>query len=169
MDRFFNIIDRIMEILISVIFIAMVIAGGLQVFNRFFLNQSLSWTEEFQKFAHIWLIFFTIPIAYNRGSHIGMKVIFNRFSKSWQKILNISFDILWMVLATIIAYYTVIIMGVTKTQRSAGLNLRMDWVYLGLVVGSVYLFITAFKKLIQHFKNANQLEETPIEEGGIEC
>jgi TRAP-type C4-dicarboxylate transport system permease small subunit len=158
-----------MEVLISVIFIAMVIAGGLQVFNRFFLNQSLSWTEEFQKFAHIWLIFFTIPIAYNRGSHIGMKVIFNKFSKSWQKILNISFDILWMVLASVIAYYTIIIMGVTKSQRSAGLNLRMDRVYLGLVIGSLYLLITALKKLIRHFKNPNQLEYKTEIEGGTEC
>jgi len=36
-------LDRLIEGLIALLFAAMVLVGGLQVFNRFVINQSLSW------------------------------------------------------------------------------------------------------------------------------
>ena len=147
MEKIGKQIDRIMEFLIAALFILMVIAGGLQVFNRFLLNQSLSWSEEFQKFCHIWLVFITIPVAYNRGSHIGMQGLFNKFSPRIQKYFSVLFDLLWFALAIAIAYYSIVIMGVAKFQTSAGLGIRMDWIYSGLVVGGVYLLIVSIRKL----------------------
>src|SRR5262245_54568270 len=63
-------IDRAIELLLAIIFAAMCIVGLLQVFNRFVLNVSLSWSEEAQVFGHIWLVFLAIPIAYQRGAHL---------------------------------------------------------------------------------------------------
>jgi len=143
-------IDRIMEIIIAALFILMVIVGGLQVFNRFLLNQSLSWSEELQKFCHIWIIFLTIPLAYNRGAHIGMQVLLNKLSPRIQKYFTVFFDLLWLILALAISYYSLVIMGVAKFQSSAGLGIRMDWVYSGLVVGGLYLFLVSIRKLVGH-------------------
>jgi len=153
--------DRIMEFLIAALFILMVCVGGLQVFNRFLLNQSLSWSEEFQKFSHIWIIFLTIPVAYNRGSHIGIQFLFNKFSPSIQKIFSIFFDLLWTTLAIAIAYYSFVIMGVAKFQTSAGLGIRMDWIYFGMVVGGIYLLFVSIRKL------APQLRISSPKKGGL--
>jgi TRAP-type C4-dicarboxylate transport system permease small subunit len=147
--------DRIMEFLIAALFILMVCVGGLQVFNRFILNQSLSWSEELQKFSHIWLVFLTIPVAYNRGSHIGIQILFNKFSPRLQKLFSILFDLLWSALAIAIAYYSIIIMGVAKFQTSAGLGIRMDWVYFGMVIGGVYLFFSSIRKLTPQLRFSN--------------
>lgn len=144
-------IDKGFELFIAVLFILMVIVGGLQVFSRFILNHSSSWSEEYQKFSHIWLIFLTIPVAYNRGSHIGMQVLFNKFSSPVQKILDIIFDLLWLCLAVAIVYYSFVIMNVAKNQTSAGLGLSMDKVYFGLVLGGLYLAFVAIRKLFEHF------------------
>src|SRR2546430_14145702 len=65
-------IDRGVEYGVAAIFAAMCVVGLLQVFNRFVLNRSLSWSEEFQIFAHIWIVFLAIPIAYRRGAHLSM-------------------------------------------------------------------------------------------------
>lgn len=136
-----------MEVSISTIFILMVLVGGLQVFNRFILNQSLSWSEEFQKFSHIWIVFLTIPVAYNRGGHIGMESLFNKFSYRAKKVLTVIFDLLWMILAISIGYYSTTLISVAKFQTSAGLGIRMDFVYSGLVIGSIYLLLVSLRKL----------------------
>ena len=70
MSRAFALIDRAVELLVAVIFAAMCVVGLLQVFNRFVLNASLSWSEEAQIFGHIWIVFLAIPIAYRRGVHL---------------------------------------------------------------------------------------------------
>ena len=141
-----------MEILIVSIFILMVLVGGLQVFNRFVLNQSLSWSEEFQKFAHIWIVFLTIPIGYIRHSHIGMEAIVQKLPKKIQVVLEFFIDLLWLFFAFVLTRYTLTIMSVAKTQRSPGLDLRMDWVYAVFVVSGAVLFIFAARKLYSRIR-----------------
>ncbi|MBD3308714.1 TRAP transporter small permease subunit [candidate division KSB3 bacterium] len=148
LTRALSYLDRTVELAIFVIFVVMVLIGGMQVFNRFVLNQSLSWSEEFQKFAHIWLIFFTIAVGYNRGSHIGMNIVVGRFPRRLQHLLILISDLLWLGLAVAIVRYTTVIMGVAKRQTSPGLGVRMDLVYLSLVLGGGYLAIVAVRKIV---------------------
>jgi TRAP-type transport system small permease protein len=141
-----RLLDRTIEYWIAIIFISMVIIGGLQVFNRFILNQSLSWSEEFQKYAHIWLIFFTIPVAYRRGSHIGMRVLFEHFPEKMKFHLEWVFDLLWLFLGCAVVFYSLRIMQVAAQQQSAGLGIPMSYVYIGLVGGGIYWIIVALRQ-----------------------
>ena len=127
LDKIFGYLNRAFEILIFVLFLLIVIVGGMQVFNRFVLNQSLSWSEEFMVYAHIWIIFLAIPVAYNRGSHIGMNLFIKGLRPRKQLILTLAVDIMWVVLAAAIVFYTsVVAMGVASSQSSPALD-WMDW------------------------------------------
>lgn len=153
-----TVLDRSVEALIVIIFIVMTIVGGMQVFNRFVLNQSLSWSEEFQKFSHIWLIYLTIAVGYNRGAHIGMRLLAGRLPQKIQDMLVILTDFLWLLFAGALIIYTRVIMGVAKFQTSPGLGIRMDWVYLGLLVGGGYLMICVLRNLVQSIRELMSLE-----------
>jgi len=150
LNKIFWYVDRAVEVTIVIIFILLVIVGGMQVFNRYVLNRSLSWSEEFQKFAHIWLVFLTIPIGYNRGSHIGMQFLTKNFPPKFKNILAFITDILWLIIAVAIMYYTTVIMKVARFQTSSGLGIRMDYPYLGLFLASTYLLIVVIRNI---FKN----------------
>ena len=58
----FRAVDRSVEYALFLIFLAFTLVGGLQVFNRFVLGLPLSWSEEFQKFGHIWMVMLAIPV-----------------------------------------------------------------------------------------------------------
>ena len=72
-------IDHAIEYLVAAIFGAMMVIGLLQVFHRFALNSSLSWSEEAQIFGHIWVVFLGIPIAYRRGAHLYIETYRDKF------------------------------------------------------------------------------------------
>ena len=146
LDKIFGCLNRAFEILIFVLFFLIVIVGGMQVFNRFVLNQSLSWSEEFMVYAHIWVIFLAIPVAYDRGSHIGMNLFVKGLPPRGQLILTLTVDVMWVVLAAVIVFYTSVVMGVASNQNSPALGLRMDRAYLSLVVGGTYLGLLALRK-----------------------
>jgi len=150
--RFNAWIDRIVQWLVVILFISMVIVGGMQVFNRFILNKSLSWSEEFQKFAHIWIIFLSIPLGYAKNSHIGMEMFASKLPRSIKKLLSLFIDILWGAFGIFIARYTYRIMQIARTQTSPGLDLRMDWVYAGLFIGMAYLVLVSLRRLLGHRK-----------------
>jgi len=75
--KLFAWIDRAVEYAVAAIFAAMCLVGLLQVFNRFVLNRSLSWSEEFQIYCHVWIVFLAIPIAYRYGAHMSVDSLRN--------------------------------------------------------------------------------------------
>lgn len=144
-----KLIDRTVEWALVVLLLLMVVVGGMQVFNRFFLNTSLSWSEELQRYLHIWLVFLAIPVAYRRGAHIGMNMVVDLFAPSVQSTLRLLCELTWLGFGLCVGYYTLIIMRVARNQTSSGLDISMDWVYLALVVGSVYLALCVVRNLAQ--------------------
>ncbi|MEA5501610.1 TRAP transporter small permease [Halotia wernerae UHCC 0503] len=145
-------VDRAMEFALFAIFLAFSLVGGLQIFNRFALGLPLSWSEEFQKFGHVWMVFIAIPVAYRKGAHIGMDAILTRMPQGVQRAMALIIEIMWLILAAAIVVFTLRLMEVAKFQDSPGLGLRMDWVYSGMVLGAAYLALIAVRRIVAFFK-----------------
>jgi TRAP-type transport system small permease protein len=144
----FERLDRAVEWLVAVLVAAMVVAGVLQIANRFVLNISLSWSEELQRYLHIWIVFLAVPIGYRRGAHLGMNMLFERLPRLAQRSLVILQELLWLVLAVAIAWFATRIMVVAQNQTSSSLGVTMDKVYLAQVVGGAYLALVAVRRLV---------------------
>lgn len=140
-------INGLAEFLLTLLFAAMVAVGTLQVFNRFLFNMSLSWSEEFQKYTFIWLVFIAIPVAYNRAAHLRVDSLVALFPLGLQRFLGVIVDILWLLLGMALVAYTWRIMQVTQYQQSPGLGLSMSWVYCGMLVGGAYLILAVLARL----------------------
>jgi TRAP-type C4-dicarboxylate transport system permease small subunit len=147
----FRAVDRTVEYVLFLIFLAFTLVGGLQVFNRFVLGLPLSWSEEFQKFGHIWMVMLAIPVAYRRGAHLGMDMLLRLLPQRAQRWVGLLTEVLWLVLALAIGRFTLTIMQVAKNQDSPGLGIPMDYVYFGMVIGSVYLAFVALRRIATYF------------------
>lgn len=145
-------VNKIAEILIVLLFTAIVIAGTLQVFNRYVLNISLSWSEEFQKFAFIWLVFIAIPVAYNRSAHLRVDTFFDLFPTRMQSAMRWFIDGLWVCLGISLVVYTGRLMQVTQYQLSPGLGISMALVYAGMVVGGFYLVLCVVAAMVARLR-----------------
>ena len=145
----FSAVHRLFEIAVVILFAAMVFAALWQVFNRFLLGSTLSWSEEFQRYSHIWLVFFAVPIGYRRNAHIGVDILQNALSARGALVLGWIIDLAWLVLGVAIISGTATLMGVAWRQTSPGMGVTMDKVYLGLLIGGAYLVFTAVDRLLQ--------------------
>lgn len=143
------------HLLLAALFAVMVVVGTMQVFNRFLLNNSLSWSEELQKFSFIWLVFFAIPVAYQRGSHLCVDAITNLFPNRARAALAKVVDVMWLVLGLAFVFLTWKLMGVARYQQSAGLGISMAWVYSGMLAGGAYLVLCACIKLVSRDGSAD--------------
>lgn len=145
-------IDRGVEWAVIAIFAAITLMGGLQVVSRFLLNRPLNWSEELQIFGHVWMIFLTIPIAYNRGSHILMTMLLDRLPAHMQRTIAVIVDLMWLWLGVSIVVYTMRLVRVAAFQRSPAVEIPMSYVYAGMVVGGAYLVFVAVRKLAGHMR-----------------
>lgn len=141
-------IHRSVEAAVVILFLAMLAVGFAQILNRFFLGTSLSWSEEFQRFAHIWIIFLAIPIGYRRGVHIGVDLLESALSLAAARRLAFVIDIGWLVLGIALVITTQTLMQVARRQTVPSMGITMDYIYLGLVIGGVYLVFVAASRIL---------------------
>jgi TRAP-type transport system small permease protein len=147
MRAVFAAIDRTIEILVASIFAGMVLVGFFQVFSRFVLNATPSWSEEIQIFGHIWLIFLAIPIAYRRGAHFTVEAIRRQYSLGVNKIFDLLVELLWAGFAVTTAYYSYLVSLVAGRNMSPGLEIPMSYPYYGMIIGSAYLLFVVLRRI----------------------
>ncbi|MBB4266606.1 TRAP transporter small permease [Roseospira visakhapatnamensis] len=141
-------LHRLIEWLAILMFTAIVVVAVIQVVNRFFLGNSLSWSEEFQRYGHIWLVLMSISIAYRRGAHIGVDLLHSLLPHRPATLLRGVIDVAWLLLGVLLIVSAWKILGVSARQISAGLGVTMDKVYAGFLFGGGYMILSAAEQLI---------------------
>ena len=148
MKKLFAGIDRGVEYGVAAIFAAMCLVGLLQVFNRFVLNRSISWSEEFQIYCHVWIVFLAIPIAYRHGAHMSVDSLKNLLPAKIARAFDFSIEILWIWFALALTWLSWKVSEVAKLQESPGLEIPMSYPYYGMVVGGAYLLFVVSRRLL---------------------
>ena len=74
-----KIINKILGTVISVLVAVMVLACCWQVITRFLLNDPSQWTEEFLRYALIWMTMLGAPYAYGKDQHLSIRVLVDKF------------------------------------------------------------------------------------------
>lgn len=96
MKKILHYLDEYLEEFLMVIFlIAMTLIMGIQVFSRYILGMSLSWSEEITRYLFIWSAFLSVSLCTRKC--ISIKIdqfiqIFPRRGKSLWKVLNLTVE-----------------------------------------------------------------------------
>lgn len=139
--KFRNLIDKVIQIMSSVILGVMVIAVCWQVITRYVLNNPSTVTEEALRYLLIWVTMVGGAYAFGRRKHLAIMALTKRFSYKGQKLMDI------FVQLVVIAFALTVMIGggvrlaqTASDQISAALQLPMPLVYASVPVGAV-LFI----------------------------
>ena len=147
MQRVFDAIDRAAEWLVAAVFGVIVVIALLQVFHRFVLNSSLSWSEEAQIFGHIWIVFLGIPVAYRRGAHLYIETFCDMLPRGPRAVFNLAIELLWLAFAVSLMVLGSQVARIAHLQNSPGLDVPMSYPYSGMVLGGVYLLFVAVRRI----------------------
>ena len=158
MKKGFAAVDRAVEIFAAAILAVMALIGLLQVFHRFVLNSSLSWSEEAQIFGHIWIVFLGIPIAYQRGAHLYIETFCDKFPRRLRAGFDLLVELMWAAFAVSLVVLGTMVSRVAALQESPGLEIPMSYPYYSMVFGGGYLALVAARRIaawfLRHFGRA---------------
>lgn len=132
MDRIYHSINRVIEVLLVLIFSLLVVDVLWQVFGRYVLNQSYSFTEEFARFALIWLSILGTAYLNGRRGHLAMDFLLNKLSPAKRRsrmqvieVLVLLFALVVMVIGGGNLMFTTLDLG----QTSPAMRLPLGYVY----------------------------------------
>lgn len=154
-------LDRISDWLIKLSALGLIIMTAVtfwQVFGRFVLNSSPSWSEPLSLILMIWYIFFAAATGVREGSHIKITVLEDMSSPSRLRILKICINILVAIFGAILCVYGVQLVYLVNVNIIAGLGISRSFAYLPLPISGFLMTIFALKHAIDEW-NFNVSEE----------
>ena len=170
MKKILHYLDEYLEEFLMVVFlIAMTLIMGIQVFSRYILGMSLSWSEEITRYLFIWSAFLSVSLCTREC--ISIKVdqliqLFPKRGKSLWKVLNLTVEFVFFVY--LIPYSFIYLKNTIESgQVSPACGIPMYYVQ---AAPFVCFIITAFRiaqRWFGEWKIVLGKDNKPLEEGNI--
>jgi TRAP-type C4-dicarboxylate transport system permease small subunit len=147
-----KILDRSLELLVTVV-VAVLVADVLwQVFTRFILKKPSTWTEELATFMLIWVSLLGAAVALSRGAHLGIDYFVGKLSLKTRLYTEV-----FVFLCVAAFSFCVMILGgvdlVTSTlqlnQMSPALGVKVGYVYLAVPISGFFLVLYSVIALVE--------------------
>ena len=132
-----SVINRTEEIFSSVSLLMMTGITVIQVFNRYVLQNSLDWSEEFARYLFIWAVYVGCSYASQMNRHLEVTVVRNMAGGKFAKPITIAAyvcTIIFCVCATVWGIQFVMFLSSTG-QKTPALEIQAYWVFLSVPVG----------------------------------
>ena len=170
MKKILHYLDEYLEEFLMVVFlIAMTLIMGIQVFSRYILGMSLSWSEEITRYLFIWSAFLSVSLCTRKC--ISIKIdqfiqLFPKRGKSLWKVLNLTVEFVFFVY--LIPYSFIYLKNTIESgQVSPACGIPMYYVQ---AAPFVCFIITAFRiaqRWFGEWKIVLGKDNNPLEEGNI--
>ncbi|MGB5275302.1 MAG: TRAP transporter small permease [Flavobacteriaceae bacterium] len=157
MRKIHKVLMKLIEALLVIIFALLTLDVVWQVVSRYLVGQSSSFTEEFARFALIWLT--VLGAAYINGQvegHLSMDFLLAKLPLKKQKrnhrviqILMACFALVVMVIGGINLVYLTLSLG----QVSPALNIPLGWIYTIVPLSGFIIIFFCFYHYKVTYKN----------------
>lgn len=150
-------LNRCIEVAVSSLGLLMTVTVALQVFFRYVLNNSLFWAEELARYQLVWISFLGATIAYFRGIHPGVDVLFRQLAVSSQKRMQLLVHLVCIFFFTVVLLAGLQFSWFVRFQLSPAMGIPM-WIVMSIIpFASLVLLLNAFCFLFKLWWRGNEL------------
>ena len=128
----FNKVNRLLEHVLVVIFGLLVLDVLFQVFSRYILGTSFTWTEEFARFSLIWMTILGAAYLNAKKEHLSMDFLYQKFSDSKKRKASILIEVLIFLFALVVMViggFNLVYTTLHLEQLSGTLRIPLGYVY----------------------------------------
>lgn len=145
-----------------VFFVILIIACVSQVFFRFVLNHSLSWTEELARYAFIWMHLLGASLLITGSGHATVTVILDAMGGGLKKAFRLLIELVILFDGAVMAYSGVMLSWLSRANESTALSIPMYLINISVAVGGLLLMFQAVAAMVLIMGDYQVEEEKPV-------
>ena len=154
-----KIVDEHFEEAIVVALMAMMSALiGVQIFMRYVMGASLSWSEELARYFFIWATYIGIAYAVRKDAHIRVTMGTDLFAAGGQIYVRVLTHMIFGAFALFVMYQGWFMVEKTFRfgQKSASLGVPMGIIYLAPFTGFLLVVLRLIQAILVDLRAAGQ-------------
>lgn len=145
MDRVNMVIGWLLALLLGV----MTVLITWQVFARFVVGDSLTFSEEVARFLMIWITLLGAAYAMRQGTLIAVELLPDILSGTAEKVIRMIAHVLSLVFYLILIVFGWEIAQSVSFQRAPATGISMFWPMIGVCIGGLFLFLNTIVVFIE--------------------
>ncbi len=155
--KFFSNIDSVLTTLMFVILLFLL---GMQVFLRYVVNRSVSWSEEVSRWFFIWIIYFGCMLAAKEDKHIRVTVHLSKLPARVQKIIITLGDLVWIAFSVVIGVLGIrmVVEMFEFPYRSNTTGLNMAYIYTIIPIAFLTMAFWIGRTIVRRFTRKSEFE-----------
>ena len=142
----------------------MTVIVAWQVFCRYVLNDSPSWTEPGAVMLMSWFIFLGAAVGVRENYHLGFDVLLYVLPKGGKKWLRMISDVVVFAFGVGMVWYGSQLVSLTWNTTLPSLGISGGWDYVPLVAGGVLICLFSLERIVLRLAGApidDVLDEMP--------
>lgn len=125
----------------------LIVACVAQVFFRFVLNNSLSWTEELARYCFIWMHMIGASLLIEGGEHATVTVVMDLLHGAARKVLDVAIELAIFFSGAVMLYSGFMLAYSSRTNLSTAMSLPMWIINFSVAAGGLLLIFQAVVKI----------------------
>ena len=121
----------------------------LQVFYRYVLGSSLSWSEESARFLFIWVVLLGASMGVKESFHVSVTLFKDMLPRRIKVTVDVLVNLLTGVVAAIMVVYGLSIAETVSIQLSPAVRISMFWVYLAIPVSGALMLLHLTARMVE--------------------
>lgn len=148
------------ESLLVILLSVMSLLIGAQVFMRYVMHDSLTWSEELARYCFIWATYLGVSCAVKHKAHICVEALTAKLPVVARHYANILSHLLFIVFAVMVMKegYALTAKVFGFGQKSSAMGLPMGYVYLAPTVGFGLVIIRLLQSIYQEILSMRKVE-----------
>ena len=138
---------KALAVLVFLLFATMTVLTFAQVVSRFFLNASLSWSEELARFSLVWLIFTASILTYGDKMHIAVDALTMRLTGMTSHVVQLVNRLCVLAFCVVIVLGAVQFLPATAIQKSPACGIFMSYVYIAIPISMIFMGLITIKEI----------------------
>lgn len=131
MKKIKYILNKFLEMLTALAFIAMVLLVFYQVLTRYLLHNPSYWSEEIVSFIFVWMSLLGASLVLSERNHMNIPVIIEKFSIKNQKYFKIFAEIIAIIFsAMVLIYGGIYLTKLSMAQSISSFKIPLGYFYL---------------------------------------
>jgi len=148
MRQALRVLDWLCETSTTLILWVTVVVIFVQVVARYILEVALPWTEEFARFAFLWLIFLANAMAERNKEHFRVTYFVEQAPRPLRYTFWVVGETLVLVFFVWLLFDSLQFVGMGKRMISTVLQLRLDYIYWALPVAILFSLLNRSRNIV---------------------
>ena len=145
--RVSNAVNNVVSYTGMILFVILIFACVAQVFFRFVLNNSLSWSEELARYCFIWMHMIGASLLIEANGHATVTVILDLMHGAVRKVFDILIELIILFNGVVMLHSGWVLSYSSRNNLSTAMSVPMWMINSSVAVGGLLLVFQALVRI----------------------